>query len=724
MKHKLTAGLLALSMLTAGVPLLPQAALTVCADGESEEPDYENVETDDYLYNRYSDHIELTYIFDTAGAVTVPDMLDGLPVTSVSAAFFEETTSVWFPDTVAEISCHFYHSPDLSEIRFPEGLRSLDGVDSLKETAWYQQQPDGMVCIGKVLYEYKGEMPEETALVIPEGIEVIARGAFRGCKNLTAVTFPESLEEIGANAFYGCSGIAEFNIPANVRSIGDEALLTPSTVSISFGGGFGSGKLAAIHVDPENQYYTDVDGVLFTKDMKTLLLYPFRRDAGEEDSYTVPDGVTTIGENAFYVCNLSKIVLPDSLETIENNAFEICTGIRSITLPQGLKTIGCNAFMNCRDLQSIVIPASVERVGRDAFCYADLYEITFENPDTEIDSAPKTIVNHHEEDQDGRTVYSYTGVIYGKEGSTAQVYAEENGCRFALHKGTEGIFTYNNCIDHIEITEIAYGDYETLPALDIPAEIEGLPVTSYYGSTVDGYSAVNLPATMQSMTYTYSGYFPFYDVRAINVAEDSPYYQSVDGVLYSKDMTELICCPERKEAESLTVPDGVTTLYGYSLDHIRIETVYLPESFRTIINTSDWQTEAHTGWDSRIKTVYGYDNTPAQSIAEYVEGEYISLGAAEITEPTPDTIHEDSISLGDLNGDGAVNAADGTLILIAASKRGAGEDAGLTDAQMQAADLDGNGEINAADATLVLQYAAYAGAGGEQTITDFLAANG
>ena len=84
--------------------------------------------------------------------------------------------------------------------------------------------------------------------------------------------------------------------------------------------------------------------------------------------------------------------------------------------------------------------------------------------------------------------------------------------------------------------------------------------------------------------------------------------------------------------------------------------------------------------------------------------------------PTLQACAEDAPALGDLNGDGLVNASDAADVLIAAAKLGAAGEHGLTEAQAAAADLNADGVINASDAALILGYAAYIGAGGDMSV--------
>ncbi|MBR3766707.1 MAG: leucine-rich repeat domain-containing protein [Clostridia bacterium] len=138
-----------------------------------------------------------------------------------------------------------------------------------------------------------------------------------------------------------------------------------------------AGKLTAFEVSEENELFCDKDGVLYTKDMKTLLFYPLSRDVksvkdenGNEVksiSYEVPEGVETIRTKAFYKCSmLSEITLPSTLKTIEEKAFFRCS-IGEITLPEELTFIGKDAFGYCQQLKEITIPATVKEIGEYAF---------------------------------------------------------------------------------------------------------------------------------------------------------------------------------------------------------------------------------------------------------------------------------------------------------------------------------------------------------------------
>ncbi len=121
--------------------------------------------------------------------------------------------------------------------------------------------------------------------------------------------------------------------------------------------------LNEITVDEENEYFKSVDGVLYTKDMKTLLAYPPAK-CGE---YAIPEGIETIRTKAFYKCsNLTSITIPDSVKSIGEKAFFRC-GLKELVLPEKIEAIGKDAFSYCSEIPSLVIPASIKEIGDYAF---------------------------------------------------------------------------------------------------------------------------------------------------------------------------------------------------------------------------------------------------------------------------------------------------------------------------------------------------------------------
>lgn len=142
-----------------------------------------------------------------------------------------------------------------------------------------------------------------------------------------------------ANAEY----LEEINLGKNMQKIDSWALTNCN-------------KLKAINVDPDNAYFCSINGVLFTKDRKTLLAYP-------NNSH----GVTFEKTGAYK--SFGHYAVPESVEKINDKAFYKCKGLGEIKLPDGLKEIGTRAFTRCENLENILFPAQLEKIEEDAFSF-------------------------------------------------------------------------------------------------------------------------------------------------------------------------------------------------------------------------------------------------------------------------------------------------------------------------------------------------------------------
>ena len=213
-------------------------------------------------------------------------------------------------------------------------------------------------------------------LTIGNGVTRIGNHAFQDCTNLAAVTIADSVTEIGEFAFSGCTSLAAVTIPQKVTRIEDGAF-------------YGCTSLAAITVDATNPAYcSDASGVLYNKEKTTLIQYPagnartsFTIPAGVTRigdmafygcaslaAVTVPAGVTRIGDHAFHACaNLAAVTIPDSVTEIGFLAFYECTSLAAVTIPDGVTEIGSLTFYNCENLASVTIGSGVTRIGTGAF---------------------------------------------------------------------------------------------------------------------------------------------------------------------------------------------------------------------------------------------------------------------------------------------------------------------------------------------------------------------
>lgn len=208
---------------------------------------------------------------------------------------------------------------------------------------------------------------KDHVLIIPEeynGLPVtgLADYAFYSATALTGIILPENITMIGSYAFYGCTGLDSMTIPAHVTTIGSGAFS-------------GCNGLKDIHVAEDNAAYCDMDGVLFTKDRRTLLQYPPGRDSTD---YVIPKGVRALGDSAFEGCeNLTRIAIPAGVSVLGSWTFAQCTGLVDICIPESVTAIGKNVFVGCTALRQVSISQSVTAIGDRAFyscsCLSDVY---------------------------------------------------------------------------------------------------------------------------------------------------------------------------------------------------------------------------------------------------------------------------------------------------------------------------------------------------------------
>lgn len=372
------------------------------------------------------------------GNLNIPNNVTSIG--SYSFSFCGKLTGITIPDSVTSIGKDaFRDCTGLVNITIGDSVSNIDSSAFLN-TAWYDNQPDGLVYAGKVAYKYKGTMPENTSIslkrdtisinnstfvncnglksiMIPDSVTTIGDEAFRGCTSLSIIMIPDSVTNIGNFAFSGCSGLASITGSAtNVSAVARQARPTSFVVNIT------SGNII------ENSAFSECSGLtsITIPDSVTSIGYSAFSGCKGLTNITIPDSVTSIGlgafsntawynnqpdglvyagkvayrykgtmpnntsivlkegtpgiaANAFSDCNeLTSVTIPDSVTNIGDGAFSNCTKLTSITIGNGVKSIGGAAFKSCTELTSISIPNSVTSIGYYAFGWCNgLTSITF-----------------------------------------------------------------------------------------------------------------------------------------------------------------------------------------------------------------------------------------------------------------------------------------------------------------------------------------------------------
>ena len=253
---------------------------------------------------------------------------------------------------------------------------------------------------------------------------------------------------------------------------------------------------------------------------------------GSEQKVDVPEkinkkSVTRIGNLAFKNCTkITSIAMPDSVVYIGRSAFYNCTSLKSITIPDGVKEIGYAAFSECAGLVSVKIPDNVTKIGESAFINcANL---------TKIDVTA------------GNKYYSSAnGVLFNKDKSELICYpAGIKNVGYSIPDGVTVIRdrAFNKCI--------------SLNSITIPKSVQDIDTYSFFGCT---------------------------SLEAINVAGSNKNYADVNGILFSKDKTKIVCYPANKKNMSYSIPVSVKVVGVAAFrDCIYLKGITIPDSVTNI----------------------------------------------------------------------------------------------------------------------------------------------
>lgn len=255
-------------------------------------------------------------------------------------------------------------------------------------------------------------------------------------------------------------------------------------------------------------------------------------------------------EAALVFCPKAKegsVSVPEGVKLIESHAFSACVFVTRVSLPNSLESIGFNAFVGC-DLQaSMIIPEGVKEIGPSAFCFCkDLRCITILASVTDIHSE------------------AFLGCT-----AMVGIYVDENSQHFSSEDG------------------LLYNKQQT-QLISFPAGKIG---------------SLNIPYGVMEIADRALDYCP--ELTSINVDDGNERFSSVDGILYSKDMTQLIRCPGAKTGE-VTVPDGVKSIASYAFSGCTgLSALTLPYGIEGI---------GYAAFDGLTQ----FDNLPASESAEEI----------------------------------------------------------------------------------------------------------
>ena len=503
-----------------------------------------------------------------------------------------------FPD------CEIYYE-EPQEPLYIEGGYDVHFVT--KEGLLYNFLADDTVEISGCPYDFMTDY-----IVIPDEISgktVISIGqyAFRGRWELKKVRFPEGLERIEEGAFESCGGIAQIELPENLKSLGEGAFHRCYNLE--------SVKMPKYlkRIEKNTFYECNIlKNVVFPTELKEIGDHAFSEciDLG---NIILPEKLERIGKNAFSNCskltkavfsgeiqsigeqafsrceNLIDIEFHGSVKQIEDGAFESCRNLVWIELPEGLERIGKNIFLSCENLRIIQLPESLAEIGNFAFCScSNLQEVYYPKSKK---AWKKVVAGIGNGDLQSAEIYYASARQVQEETRLAEISnsiatVSESIKDFIEQQKTlktDWCYYIDRNTGTVEIREYTG---EGKREVTVPETIEGRTVTTICERTFslpihNGLECVNLPKSITKIEE--EAFYSYDSLKNIQVSSDNPVYASKDGILYNKEKTELISCPQGKSGKLTHLPASLKRIRNSAfISCENLSAIEIPESVEFI----------------------------------------------------------------------------------------------------------------------------------------------
>ena len=484
-----------------------------------------------------------------------------------------------------------------------------------------------------------------TGITFPDGVKTIGEQALSNCTSLTSVTLPASVETIGDRAFMGCTMLASVTIPEGPTHLGTnlfrgdwelKSILLPQSLTQLDESVFSSCGIETITI-PDN---VTVIGkkAFFASGLTDISIPAGVTDIGDRafsqtrlTSVTVPATIRSFGKYIFSECvDLHTAVLAEGITRVSDGMFRDCTNLADVTLPQTLTAIAQQAFSGCTDLEHIALPETTVKYGACAFSGTYLTDVRFPAGTSYLG---KGVLSNMPVLQQITLPDGLTSV--GAELFLGDKELKEVTLPSGLTAVSDGMFSGCTALQSIDlpdtvayIGESAFSGCTALTDLTFPAGLESFGREALQGcsslteitvptgvhalpeAVFSGCSRlvnVNLPEGLTSIGPT--AFQSCINLREISIPDSvqaihgsafewalrlsdirvgagNPTYQTVDGVLMTKDGYELTAYPAGRPGIRYDVPDGIVEIAPSAFYGSGLVAVRCPDSLRKIGRTA------------------------------------------------------------------------------------------------------------------------------------------
>ena len=413
--------------------------------------------------------------------------------------------------------------------------------------------PDGVTRINESTFR---ECTSLKSIIIGNGVTVIDRYAFYNCKNLICVTIPNSVTVIGWYVFDICSSLETVNYKGTKAEwksidISDENYnLIGAMIKCT------DGIIGYAHTVIDNLEYSLVD------DTATVIGYTFA-----SQSVSIPKSVDYEGYKF-------------DVTSIGGHAFDNCTSLLSVVIPDSVTSISDGAFFDCEGLKDVYYTSTEDEWNK----------ITIGNDNENLTNA--TIhYNFEPEPSNKQTGSCGDNVTYSLDTETGVLTISGTG-KMKDYSGEDSPFYQNSNIKSViiengvtSIGNLAFSSCNSLIEVSLPSSIISLGVSAFSGC--ENLMSISIPANVADIqSIAFAG---CKKLTSIEVDSNNENYSSINGVLFDKNITELVCYPAGKNDASYTVPNTVKSFaYGSFYDCENLTSVIIPSGVTSIGGASFW----------------------------------------------------------------------------------------------------------------------------------------